>query len=197
MSDFWDARYGAARASEETVWSRDPNVWIAGTIGPLEPGTVVDLGAGEGRNSLWLASLGWRVTAVDFSSIGLDTGRDRAKTLGLTIDWVHADATTWLPPEPVDLVVIAYLQLPLEPMRRAIGNAAASLAPGGSLVLVGHDRDNIEHGVGGPQDPELLLTVDEVTDAAAGLTIDEARQYRRPTHAGTAIDTILVARKPL
>ncbi len=196
MSDFWDQRYGAARASEETVWSRDPNFWIAGTVGPLEPGTAIDLAAGEGRNSLWLASLGWRVTAVDFSLAGLATGRDRAMSLGLDVEWVHADVTTWLAPRPVDLVVIAYLQLPLEPMTRAIGNAVTSLAPGGSLVLIGHDRANLEHGVGGPQDPRLLLDVEEVTCAASALDIVEARRFDRPTKNGTAIDTILVGRKP-
>jgi SAM-dependent methyltransferase len=197
VSTFWDDRYGAARISEETVWSRDPNFWIAGTVGPFEPATAVDLGAGEGRNALWLASLGWRVTAVDFSAVGLETGRERAATLGLDVEWVHADATTWLAPEPVELVVIAYLQLPLEPMTRAIGNAVRSLAPGGSLVLIGHDRENLEHGVGGPQDPELLLDVEEVVSAASALDIVEARRLDRPTKTGTAIDTIFVGRKPL
>ena len=195
-SDSWNARYREAAAQADTVWSLEPNAWVAETVASLEPGTAVDLAAGEGRNALWLASLGWQVTAVDFAAVGLATGAGRAERLGLEVDWKKADATTWRSPEPVDLVVIAYLQLPADELATAIGNAAASLAPGGRLVLIGHDRDNLERGVGGPQDPAVLLTVDELRTAASGLEIVECRQYERQTADGrTAIDAILVAQK--
>lgn len=195
MSDFWDARYAAAAASDDTVWSLEPNAWIAATVGDLTPGTAVDLGAGEGRNALWLASLGWRVTAVDFSSVGLETGRRRAESLGLEVTWVTADATTWVAPHPVDLVVMAYLQLPVAAFAAAVARATESLTPGGTLALISHDRDNLTRGVGGPQDPAMLTTVDELTAAASGLAIDRCGQFERVTAAGTAIDTVLVARR--
>lgn len=195
MSDFWDARYAAAAASDDTVWSLEPNAWVAATVGELPVGTAVDLGAGEGRNALWLASLGWRVTAVDFSSVGLKTGRRRAERLGLDVTWVTADATTWLAPEPVDLVVMAYLQLPIEALTAAVARATESLAPGGTLALISHDRDNLTRGVGGPQEPTLLTTVGELTAAASGLTIERCELFERVTAAGTAIDTVLVARR--
>ncbi len=195
MSDFWDARYAAAAASDDTVWSLEPNAWIAATVGDLTPGTAVDLGAGEGRNALWLASLGWRVTAVDFSAVGLETGRRRAESLGLEVTWVTADATTWVAPHPVDLVVMAYLQLPVAAFAAAVARATESLAAGGTLALISHDRDNLTRGVGGPQDPAMLTTVDELTAAASGLAIDRCEQFERVTAAGTAIDTVLVARR--
>lgn len=190
MSGFWDARY-----AEGSVWSREPNAWIAATVGGLAPGTAVDLGAGEGRNAIWLAGLGWRVTAVDFSAVGLATGAARAEQLGLEVEWVTADATTWVAPTPVDLVVIAYLQLPAEKLALAIGNAAASLARGGTLALINHDRDNLARGIGGPQDVALLATVPELRAAASALRIEECRQFDRVTDKGTAIDAILLARK--
>lgn len=196
MSDFWDARYAAAAASDDTVWSLEPNAWVAETVGELPAGAAVDLGAGEGRNALWLASLGWRTTAVDFSAVGLETGRRRAESLGLDVTWVTADATTWVAPEPVDLVVMAYLQLPVDALAAAIARATESLAPGGTLALISHDRDNLARGVGGPQDPALLTTVAELTTAASGLTIERCEQFERATAAGTAIDTVLVARRP-
>lgn len=182
----WDARY-----AEGSVWSREPNAWIERTVGHLDPGTAVDLGAGEGRNALWLATLGWEVTAVDFSAVGLETGRARAAELGVEVEWVVADATTWVSPEQVDLVVIAYLQLPADDLARAIGNAAGYLAPGGTLALIGHDRGNT---VGGPQDPAVLHTVEELTAAASGLDIVECRTVERETSNGVALDTVLVAR---
>lgn len=185
-SDDWDERYATAG-----VWSREPNAWVAETLAHLEPGTAVDLGAGEGRNALWLAGLGWEVTAVDFSAVGLETGRARATEDGVDIEWVVADATTWVSPTLVDLVVIAYLQLPADELSRAIGTAAGYLAPGGTLALVNHDRANT---VGGPKDPAVLATVEELRAGASGLDVIECRQVERVTANGTALDVVLVAR---
>jgi SAM-dependent methyltransferase len=195
MSDFWDSRYAEAAANDETVWSLEPNAWIASVTRELTPAAAVDLGAGEGRNALWLASLGWKVTAVDFSSVGLDIGRSRAQSLGLDIEWVTADATAWVSPSPVDLAVMSYLQLTADATSRALRNAAASLARGGLLAVIGHDRDNLERGVGGPRDPELLYTVEGLAAAASGLDVLDCSQFERETAAGVAIDTILLARK--
>jgi len=111
---------------------------------------------------------------------------------------VKADATTWVSPTPVDLVVIAYLQLPSAELSSAISNAIASLAAGGTLALIGHDSENLEHGVGGPKDAAMLHDLDTVRSAAAGLDIVECRRYERTTADGTvAIDTILLATKPV
>ena len=199
---FWEARYAEAAGNDTTIWSLDPNLWVADVAGALPVGTAVDLGAGEGRNALWLASLGWTVTAVDFSPAGLAIGQKRGFEAGLTVEWVEADATTWVSPTPVDLVVMAYLQLPAPDLARAISSAAASIAPssgmapGGTLALISHDVDNIERGHGGPQDAALLTTPAELRAAAeaAGLTVQQCRQYDRVTADGhIAIDAILVA----
>jgi len=195
-NEFWEERYSAAAALGQPVWSIEPNAWIAQVTGTLAPGTAVDLAAGEGRNALWLASRGWAVTAVDFSPAGLGIGRARAAASALDVDWVTADATTWVAPTPVDLVVIAYLQLPAAQLTAAIGNAIASLAPGGTLALIGHDSQNLEYGVGGPKDPDMLHDLEVVRSAAPGLDIAECRRYDRATADGVAIDTILLARKP-
>ena len=195
---FWDERYAQAAAAGSPVWSVTPNAWIEQVTSTLPPGTAIDLAAGEGRNTLWLASRGWAVTAVDFSPAGLAIGRARAVASGLEADWVTADATTWVSPTPVDLVVIAYLQLPAEGLTRAIANATASLAPGGTLALIGHDSENLKHGVGGPQDPTMLYDLETLRWAAAGLDITECRRYERVTVDGqTAIDSILLATKPV
>ncbi|MHC5795415.1 class I SAM-dependent methyltransferase [Lacisediminihabitans sp. FW035] len=194
---FWNDRYAKAAAEGAAVWSIEPNAWIAQVTGTLAPGTAVDLAAGEGRNALWLASRGWNVTAVDFSGTGLAIGRQRAAEAALDLAWVTADATTWVSPTPVDLVVMAYLQLPAAELTAAISNATASLTPGGTLALIGHDSENLEHGVGGPKDPAMLHDLEVVRAAASGLDIAECRRYDRTTADGAvAIDTILLATKP-
>jgi len=197
---FWEDRYTAAAASSSSVWSLEPNTWIASTIERLKPKTAVDLGAGEGRNALWLASLGWKVVAVDFSPAGLAIGRARGEHRRLEVQWVVADATTWVAPRPVDLVVMAYLQLPHNHFVSALHNSLASLVIGGRLVMIGHDVDNLTQGTGGPQDVSLLNSVEQLRAAvaSAGVEIEivECRQIRRTTADGSvAVDTILVARR--
>ena len=172
----WDQRYAAS----DLVWSRDPNQFVAGELAGLASGTAVDLGAGEGRNALWLASRGWSVTAVDFSQVALDKGARFAGDLELDGDvtWVCADATTWSPPEPVDLVVVAYLQVPAEDRRRAVRSAVTMLRTGGTLLLVAHDSTNLTEGTGGPQDPTVLMTAEDVVADLDGLEVEVVRAER-------------------
>ena len=168
----WDERYAAS----ELVWSREPNQFVAAELADLPAGTAVDLAAGEGRNAIWLASRGWSVTAVDFSQVALDKGARLAGDLDL--EWVCADATTWQPPQPVDLVVIAYLQVPAEDRRRAVRSAASMLRPGGTLLLVAHDSTNLTEGTGGPQDPAVLMTAEDVLADLEGIDVDVVRAER-------------------
>ncbi len=189
----WNSRYREAAENRQSVWSLEPNEWVAETLGSLEPGTAVDLAAGEGRNALWLAQRGWRVTAVDFAAVGLSIGAGRAEELGLEVQWQKADATLWRTPEPVDLVLIAYLQLPAQQLRAAIGRAVAALAPGGTLAMVGHDATNT---VGGPRDPEVLWDLEVLRESASGLEISVLERRERVTAAGTAIDAVMLARAP-
>ncbi len=170
----WDDRYAAA----ELVWSREPNRFVAEEVADLPPGAAVDLAAGEGRNAIWLASRGWSATAVDFSQVALDKGARLAAEAGIEVTWVCADATTWQPPEPVDLVVVAYLQLPAEDRRRAVRGAHAMLRPGGTLLLVAHDSTNIAEGTGGPQDPSVLMTAEDVLADLDGLEVEVLRAER-------------------
>ncbi|HSK26241.1 MAG TPA: class I SAM-dependent methyltransferase [Jiangellales bacterium] len=191
----WDARYAAA-----PVWSQGPNAVVADLLGPLEPGRAVDLGAGEGRHALWLAELGWRVTAVDFSATGLERGRSLAAERGLEVDWQVADVTAWEPGEQVDLVLVAYLQLPEPVLTSVLRRAGGWLVPGGHLLVIGHDRANLERGHGGPQDPDVLHDAQMLAAAAEGLEVLDLEQVARQvsTDEGprTAVDTLLMARRP-
>ena len=168
----WDERYAAS----ELVWSREPNQFVAAELADLPPGTAVDLAAGEGRNAIWLASRGWSATAVDFSQVALDKGARLAEHLDVT--WVCADATTWQAPRPVDLVVMAYFQVPADDRRRAVRSAAGMLRPGGTLLLVAHDSTNLAEGTGGPQDPAVLMTAEDVVSDLDGIDVQVVRAER-------------------
>ncbi len=170
----WDERYAAT----ELVWSVTPNQFVAAELADLPPGRAVDLAAGEGRNAIWLAGLGWSVTAVDFSQVALDKGRRLAGDADVT--WVCADATTWEGDAAYDLAVLAYLQLPAEGRRAAVRRAFAALRPGGTFFLVAHDTTNLTEGTGGPQDASVLMTAEDVLGDLAGEAVEVVRAERVP-----------------
>lgn len=153
----WDERYAAS----ELVWSVGPNQFVERELADLPAGRALDLAAGEGRNAIWLARRGWEVTAVDFSQVALDKGRRQAGD-ALPVRWVCADATTWDEPAAYDLALIAYLQLPPAERGAAIRAAFHALRPGGTLLVVAHDSTNLTEGAGGPQDPTVLFTAEDV-----------------------------------
>ncbi len=175
----WDERYAAS----ELVWSARPNQFVESEIGDLVPGRALDLASGEGRNSLWLADRGWDVTAVDFSLVGLDKGRAlqarHEHGRDLHVEWVHADVLEYTPsPASYDLALLAYLQLVPEQRRTAVRTAFTALREGGTFLLVAHDSSNLTEGTGGPQDPSVLCTAEEVLADLDGERFDVQRAER-------------------
>ena len=167
----WDARYAAA----EQVWSLDPNQFVASELGDLPAGTAVDLACGEGRNAIWLARQGWRVTGIDFSEVAVE--RARARDADGEVTWVAGDVLTVDMPE-VDLAVLAYLQLPADERRTAVRRAFDALRPGGTLFVVAHDSTNLTEGTGGPQDPSVLYTAEDVLADVADRDFEVVRAER-------------------
>lgn len=191
----WDARY----REKELLWAAEPNRFLVEAVAGLEPGRALDLAAGEGRNAVWLAGGGWQVDAVDFSTVALEKGMALAEHAGVTVRFAQRDLTVWTPaPGIYDLVVIAYLHLPA-PARAAVWRAAAAaVTPGGWLIVIGHDRENLARGHGGPQDATVLYRADEVTDVVAkSLSVVRADQVIRAVETDEgeveAIDNIVVA----
>ena len=166
---------------------------VLDTLETLAPGRALDLGCGNGRHALWLAERGWRVTAVDFSTEALRQARERAAAAGVEVDWVEADLAAYEPErQAFDLVLVAYLHVP-EPERAAIhAKAAAAVARGGTLLLVGHDVTNIGTGAPGPTNPSLLYTPSGIVAELPDLEIERAEQVRRPTELedGTPVEAV-------
>lgn len=189
----WNERYAAS----DYVWSVDVNQFVEANLVDLQPGDAIDLGAGEGRNAVWLAERGWRVTAVDFSRVGLDKAERLAAEHGVLVEIVEADATEYQPGRLVDLVVVSYLQLPPEGRRTVLEHAKSWLRPGGTVFVIAHDRSNIDGGYGGPSSPEVCYTVEETVDALEGLVPATAmvaeRIVRTDSGERTALDTLVIA----
>ncbi|MDY7105040.1 MAG: class I SAM-dependent methyltransferase [Actinomycetota bacterium] len=187
----WDARYEGGQ-----VWSVEPNRFVVAELADLSPGRALDVAAGEGRNAIWLAEQGWSVVAVDFSKAGIAKAERLGAERGVEVDWVCADVLTYEPPAPFDLVLVCYLHLPAEQWAQVLATSVAALRPGGTLVIIGHDRSNIADGHGGPQDPAILTTPPEIVDQLGeAVTVERAEVLERQVDAHVALDHLVRAVK--
>jgi len=199
----WNQRY----AGSELVWSAAPNIWVEQLTKDLRPGKALDIAAGECRNALWLAARGWQATAVDFSAVALERARSLAKEqLGSDageLETVEADLQTWVPQAgSYDLVLAVYLHLARQQRSTIMSAAAKAVAPGGTLLIVGHDLKNLTSGHGGPQDPAVLYCPSDIVAdiAAAHLVVVRAETAVRSLIDGQgqpaeALDALVLAHR--
>jgi SAM-dependent methyltransferase len=133
--EFWEQRYGQS----DQVWSGRPNARLVEVVETLSPGSALDLGCGEGGDSLWLAAQGWRVTGVDISQTALDRASAAARAAGLVVEFQRHDLAATFPEGSYDLVSAQFLQSPIEfPRAAVLQSAARAVAPGGLLLIVEH-----------------------------------------------------------
>jgi 2-polyprenyl-3-methyl-5-hydroxy-6-metoxy-1,4-benzoquinol methylase len=182
------------------LFGAEPNRFLVAEVEGLAPGRALDLACGAGRNAVWLAQRGWAVTGVDFSDVALANARRLAADRGVEVEWVLADLREWSPAgETFDLVAVLYLQLPAEERRGVLGRAAHAVAPGGTLLVVGHDLQNLNGGYGGPKDPAVLFTAEDVAAELTGLQVEKAERVLRPVETeegeAQAIDALVRARR--
>ncbi len=136
----WEERYRGAPA----LWSGRANPPLVAQVGELPPGRALDVGCGEGGDVLWLAGRGWRATGLDWSQVALDRAAEHAAAAGLTdrVEWVRGDVETWQPPAGAFDLVTAHFLHPTAAERPAVlARLAAAVAPGGTLLWVGHPYD--------------------------------------------------------
>lgn len=213
--EFWESRYGESDA----VWSGRVNAVLADVAGPLTPGRALDVGCGEGGDSIWLAERGWTVTGVDISDLALSraAAAASAQDCGDRIRWVGADLATWQPDETYDLVSACFFQSPIElPRADVLRRLAGALAPGGRLLVVSHHTappwsriaHMQEHGdePGHRHAPHLPSAAEEL--AALGLVEgpdpwvvevaeDRPREVTGPDgQRATILDAVVVLRRP-
>ena len=193
--DDWDRKY----AETEQLWAATPNRTFAGEAADLPPKSALDLACGEGRHAVWLAKRGWRVTAVDFSEVAIGKAHARAAREGVEVQFRTVDLLDYEPDEHVfDLVLVLFLQLPSDERRLVLGRAARALAPGGTFLLIGHDLTNLTEGTGGPSDPAVLYTTEDIVAELPGLKIEKAERVLRDVADADrpAIDVLVRARRP-
>jgi SAM-dependent methyltransferase len=191
------------------MWSGNPNGTLVNEINGLAPGRALDVGAGEGGDALWMAEHGWSVTATDISQRALDRVEAEAGRRALRVHCRHADANAHdaFEAEAFDLVSAQYASIPRTPDRRGVDNLLNAVAPGGTLLVVGHDlepmrapTDTVAHSW--PFDPDAYLRVDDIAAALADSPAWDIEVHeKRPRPAGAASashhvdDVVLRARR--
>ena len=132
---FWEDFYGSGKSR----WSGRPNASLVDEVAGLEPGTALDLGCGEGADAIWLAARGWTVTGADISETALRVARRHAAEAGVDVTWERRDLAESMPGGTFDLVTASFLHSPVElPRERILRAAADRVAPGGTLLVIGH-----------------------------------------------------------
>lgn len=199
---FWSARY--RDVGEEYLFGTAVNRFLGAHANLLRAdATVLSVADGEGRNSVWLAREGMRVTATEISPVALEKARKLAAGHHVAIDFVLTDALRWdYPKNAFDFVVAIFIQFAV-PQERAVifEGMKRALKPGGYLLMQGYTPKQLEYRTGGPSAVENLYTADMLCEAFAELEIIELREYEDVLeegagHRGHSALIGLVARKP-
>ncbi|MBA2560752.1 MAG: NAD(P)/FAD-dependent oxidoreductase, partial [Propionibacteriales bacterium] len=160
----WDERYRSTPA----VWSGDPNPQLVAEATELPAGSALDIGSGEGADAIWLAERDWRVTALDFSTVALQRAAEHAASASPQtaerIDWRHADLRDWAPDgNTYDLVSSQFMHLPDGGMTGVVARLAQAVAPGGTLLVVGHHPSDAATGLRW-HGSDIHFTAEELVD---------------------------------
>jgi len=192
----WDDRH----RDVDRFSHKDPDRSLVSVVSRLEPGTALVLAAGQGRNAVWLAEQGWQVKALDYSAVAIEKAAAFASGCGADVVFEQADLLEWKPDSPHDLVTIVFLQIPFPDRHEVWRKAAEAVAPGGHLLLVGHDIRNLEEGYGGPSHESVLYTASEAARVVGeNLHVERSETVVRPVEVedGTryAIDNLVLAKR--
>lgn len=199
---FWSTRY--RDAGNTYLFGTTANRFLASHASLFTPdATVLSVADGEGRNSVWLAGEGLRVTATEISPVALEKARKLAAGQHVAIDFVQADAVSWdYPTNTFDFVVGIFIQF-ASPQERTVmfEGMKRALKPGGYLVLQGYTPKQLEYRTGGPSAVDNLYTEEMLREAFADLEQVELREYEDNLeegtgHRGHSALIGLVARKP-
>lgn len=193
----WDKRY----SGEDFAYGTEPNDFLRDHADKLLVGDTLSIGEGEGRNAVFLAGLGHRVTALDGSSVGLAKAEVFAAKKGVKIETIHTDlakykfeANRW------DVIVSIFCHLP-EGLRKLVhGQIAQALRPGGCLILEAYTPEQLKYKTGGPPNAAMMMDITSLRAELGDLDFEFATEVVREVnegtgHSGTGATVQLIARK--
>jgi SAM-dependent methyltransferase len=193
----WNERYSA----DEYAYGTQPNDFLVSVSSRIPQGKILCLGEGEGRNAVYLASLGYEVVAVDQSEVGLAKAQKLAAQRQVTIKTVVADLAEFvIEPKTWQGVVSIFCHLPSELWGQVHTRAIAGLTPGGMLVLEAYTPRQLDFKTGGPPNIDWLVSLEKVKSKLTGLDFEIAFEIEREViegiyHTGTAAVVQVLGKK--
>lgn len=167
---FWDQKYSV----DDYIYTTEVNRFVKEHLADLTPGKMIDLAGGEGRNTVFFAEKGWQAENIDLSSVGLAKCEKLAAERNVS-ERVFTTEASALDFEsklaPVDLGVVAYMQINHKDLKAGISRLVANLVPGGSFFGVWHALENLNEGFGGPQDPNVLPSIESMSEILGELPL--------------------------
>lgn len=177
----WDERYSEPGFTYGTT----PNVFLVSVVDRIPQGKILSLAEGEGRNAVYLASLGYEVTGVDGSEVGLRKARELAEVKGVTMTTIHADLRTFvIEPGQWDGIIAFYCHVPSEIRIPLHGAVVRGLRRAGVFVLEAFSKEQFAYDTGGPTSLDMLMSLDELQQELAGLEFIHAERMVRDVHEG-------------
>jgi cyclopropane fatty-acyl-phospholipid synthase-like methyltransferase len=193
----WNERY----AQEGFAYGTDPNGFLQENAHRLA-GPVLSLAEGEGRNAVYLASLGLEVVGVDASEVGLNKAQTLAARRGVKLQTQVVDLANYTPPAGIFASVVSiFCHLPKSVRRPLHARLAENLKPGGVILLEAYTPEQTRRSTGGPREPDICPTAEELRGEFPGFDIELLRETEREVvegrfHTGLASVVQLIARKP-
>jgi cyclopropane fatty-acyl-phospholipid synthase-like methyltransferase len=181
---FWDARF----AAPDYIFGTAPNVFLAAQYSLFRPGMrVLEIGCGEGRNSVWLAQQGCAVTGVDISPLALAKAGKLAAERGVKVQWIEADIVNWAwEAERFDAVACIFIQFAApEGRQRIFSGMQQTLCSGGHVLLQGYTPRQLQFSSGGPRDIDHLYTRELLERSLAECDIVHLQEHDEMLEEGT------------
>ena len=208
---------GDTKVFWDEIWQQEPqdsphfrvSPILVAELADVPPGTALDVGCGSGSDAIWLAKQGWRVTALDFSTAGIDVARRNSINAGVDIECIEADAAAYRPETAYDLITSFYIQLPPASRVAMFANICSALKPGGRLLFVSHDRSTPIEGWTEEEHLATLTDADEIAAELLGLGLElqieravkvadqpptEGEEHGHHGHDGETNSTVVIAR---
>ncbi|EQB33925.1 MULTISPECIES: class I SAM-dependent methyltransferase [Sphingomonadales] len=193
----WDKRY----STDDFAYGTEPNDFLRESMELLPVGDALCLGEGEGRNAVFLAEHGHRVTALDASAVGLEKAKRLAVEKNVTIGIAHADLADYkMEPNRWDGIVSIFCHLPTSLRKKVHRDIFQSLRPNGVFILEAYTPAQLKHGTGGPPNAAMMMSLAELRDELAGLELIVGREVTRDVnegafHNGSGATVQIIARK--
>jgi len=195
---YWNEKFSA---TDELVYTNVVNRFVKELSEGFKPGKMIDLAGGEGRNAVYFAELGWQAENIDISNVGLTKFLKFAEERGVSekVFANCADATGFESVlTPVDLGVVAYLQINQEDLVDALDCLIENIRKGGKLIGVWHSRDNMDNDYNGPREAEVRPSIETMTEMLADQPVEieilENRDGQVQTKDGLKPSVTLVLR---